>query len=240
MIVEFLKVLPGLVLFPFSIYFFWKKIGYSVSVSYSFSVVGFSAARVSEVNITNHKDKPITIFSVFLITKDKITIPVEQFNPPKVIKNLETIQVETKAFYCYYKGAERYEVSRDEIYEADFFVESSKNIKCKKMKRASAFGAAMTKGNVHLTTSSLRFNGVVYNDSVLYAISYIIAGVQKTAFVKRDGFITGDWEFQLNKINSNEVNEVGITAFIKHCGYDKIFQGWQVDELDQERTMSAQ
>jgi hypothetical protein len=237
LIVEFLKVLPGLVLFPFSIYFFWKKIGYSVSVSYS--VGGFSAARVSEINITNHKDKPITIYSVFLITKDKITIPVEQFNPPKVIKNLETIQVETKAF-SYYKGAERYEVSRDEIYEADFFVESSKNIKCKKMKRASAFGAAMTKGNDHLTTSSLRFNGVVYNDSVLYAISYIIAGVQKTAFVKRDGFITGDWEFQLNKINSNEVNEVGITAFIKHCGYDKIFQGWQVDELDQERTMSAQ
>ena len=66
----------------------WKKIGYSLSVSYSFSVGGFSAARVSEINITNHKDKPITIYSVFLITKDKITIPVEQFNPPKVIKNL--------------------------------------------------------------------------------------------------------------------------------------------------------
>lgn len=235
--VEILKVLPGILLFPFSIYLAWKKTGQSVGVSFSVGVGGFSATRITSIVFTNKKDKPLPIFSVFLLINKDIVVPVEKFDPPLVLKGLEVMQVETRPFSTYYIGSEQFKLSFDVIRDAEFFIVTSSGIlRCKILSTYSDVSYAYKNDLNVVSKSTSTFNGLVYNEHALFAISYLINGQQKTGLVDRSGFIGGDWDFHYNTVPLELLTKEGIWEFIKRCGYDKLFQGVGIDELQPGRA----
>lgn len=230
--VEILKILPGALLFPFSIYFAWKKIGNRVGVSFSSGRDGFSATRITSIIFTNKKDKPLPIFSAFLLIHKDTVVPVETFDPPIVLKGLEVMQVTTTPFSSYYLGSDQFELTHDIIRDAEFFiVTSSGAIRCDILNSHSNFSYAYKNDISLVTKNTSRFNGLVYNEQALFAISYLIDGKQKTALVARSGFIGGDWNLRYNMIPQELLTKEGIWEFIKQCGYEKLFQGVGIDKL---------
>lgn len=230
--VETFKLLPGILLFPFSIYFAWKKIGTSIGVSFSVGASGFSATRVDSIVFTNKKDKPLPIFSAFLLINKDIVVPIETFEPPLVLKGLEVTQVTTKPFSTYYLGSEQFDLSYEIICDAEFFVVTSAGpVRCNILGTDNDITYAYRNDLSVVVKSTSTFNGLVYNEQVIFAISYLIDGKQKTGLVARSGFIGGDWEFRYNMIPSRLLTKDGIWEFMKQCGYDKLFQGVGIDEL---------
>lgn len=232
--VEILKVLPGALLFPFSIYFAWKKIGKSIGVSFSSGGSGFSATRITSIVFTNKKDKPLPIFSAFLLINKDVVVPVENFDPPIVLKGLEVMQVTTNPFSSYYLSSDQFELTFEIIHDAEFFVVTSSGaIRCDILNAHSDFSYAYKNDMSVVVKNTSMFNGLVYNEHVLFAISYLIDGKQKTALVARSGFIGGDWDLRYNMIPQELLTKEGILEFIKRCGYEKLFQGVGIDELEQ-------
>lgn len=230
--VEILNVLPGALLFPFSIYFAWKKIGKSIGVSFSVGTSGFSATRITSIVLTNKKDKPLSIFSAFLLINKDVLVPVEKFDPPIVLKGLEVAQVTTTPFSNYYLGLEPFELTFDIIRDAEFFVVAASGaIRCDILNAHSDYSFAHKNDMGIVVKNTSMFNGLVYNEHALFAISYLIDGVQKTALVARSGFIGGDWDLRYNMIPKEQLTKEGIWEFIKRCGYEKLFQGVGIDEL---------
>lgn len=230
--VEILKVLPGALLFPFSIYFAWKKIGNKVGVSFSFGGSEFSATRITSIVFTNKKDKPLPIFSAFLLVNKDMVVPVEIFDPPLILKGLEVMQITTSPFSYYCVGSDRLELTFDLIREAEFFVITlSGAIRCDILNTHSNFSYAYTNDMCVAVKNTWRFNDHVYNEHALFAISYLIDGKQKTALVARSGFIGGDWDLRFNMVPQEMLTKDGIWEFIKQCGYEKLFQGVSIDKL---------
>ena len=230
--VEVLKVLPGALLFPFSIYFAWKKIGNSVGVSFSSGVSGFSATRITSIVFTNRKDKPLPIFSAFLLINKDTVVPVETFDPPLVLKGLEVMQVTTTPFSSYYVGSNQFELTFNLIREAEFFIiTSSGAIRCDILNTHCNFSYAYKNDMNVVAKNTSIFNGHVYNEHAIFAISYLIDGKQKTALVARSGFIGEDWDFRYNMVPQELLTQEGIWEFIKKCGYEKLFQGVGIDKL---------
>jgi hypothetical protein len=229
---ETLKVLPGALLFPFSIYFAWTKIGKNVGVSFSFGGEIFSANRIKTIIFTNRKDKPLPIFSVFLLIHKDVVIPVENFDPPLILKGLEVLQITTSKFSAYCSGSGQFELTTDLIKDAELFlVTSSGALRCEIIYTPSDVSYAFKNDATYLIKNTSRFNGLVYNEDATFAISYFIDGKQRTALVARSGIIGGDWDFHYNKISKELLSKNGIAEFIKHHGYDSLVKGISIDEL---------
>ena len=231
-LVEILKVLPGALLFPFSIYFAWKKIGSSVGVTFSSGGSKFNATRVNSIAFTNKKDKPLPIFSAFLLINKDMVVPIETFDPPIVLKGLEVIQVMTTPFSSYSLGSDQFELTYDIIRNAEFFVVTSSGaIRCDILNTHDNFSYAYKNDMSIITKNTSKFNDLVYNEHALFAISYLIDGKQKTALVDQSGFVGGDWDLHYNMIPQELLTKEGIWEFIKRCGYEKLFQGVAIDKL---------
>jgi len=233
--IEALKVLPGAILFPFSIYFIWKKMGNSVAVSFSYGSEGFSATRITSIIFTNKKDKPLPIFSAFLLINKDLLIPIEKFDPPIVLRSLEVMQVGTGQFSTYHLGEEQFKLTSELIRDAEFYaITTSGPIRCDIIGNHSDISYAYKNDVGLVTKSTSKFNGHVYNEHVVFAISYLIDGKQQTALVAKSGFIGGDWGFRYNMIPQDSLSKEGVWSFLQQCGYDKMFQGISIDDLQQQ------
>lgn len=227
---EILKIIPGLIALPFSIYFAWKKINHKILAYITVGHDRLSATRISNIVLSNLKDKPVPIFSIYAIIDRDISVEVEKFDPPLILKGLESLSINTSPVSSYFIGAENYEPRFMPPQELELYlVSTGKPIKCKistppsiqSLKELSKYSMA--------TARTKRFNGFVYNESLAYAIIYHTEGQHKTAFIERSGFICKEWQYQYNMIPAEKMrNADGVREFIRHCGYDKIFTNYSV------------
>ena len=102
---EILKIMPGALLFPFSLYFFWKKIYHKVYVSFTVGHYKLSATRIESLVLSNLKDKPLPIFSIYAVIDRDISIQVQKFDPPLILKGLESLSIKTDPVSAYYIGS---------------------------------------------------------------------------------------------------------------------------------------
>lgn len=227
---EILKIIPGLILLPFSIYFAWKKINHKILAYITIGHDRLTAKRINNIVLSNLKDKSIPIFSIYAVINKDISIQIEKFDPPLILKALESLSINTSP-------VSNYSIGRD-IYEPDFLspqhleiylISTGKPIECKistppsikSLKELSKYSMA--------TPHTMKFNGFVYNENLAYVIIYHTEGKHKTAFVLHGGFICQEWDYPFNSIPEECMRSSdGVRKFIKHCGYDKIFTGYEV------------
>lgn len=198
---EFLKIVPGLVIFPLTLYLAWKKIGRNISCAFSFGGDNLSADRITSIVLTNHKDSPVTIFEINAVFENDISCLVERFEPPIVLKSLESLVVETKPYSKLTVGNDLYNPSFDVAKLQVYVTCANKMIECKMVSHPSMESYIKFK---HLTRASKivkNFGGLVYSEEkVKYAFAYQKNAEVKTAFITHSGFLNGNGDFYFTHI----------------------------------------
>ena len=227
---EFLKIVPGLILFPLSCYLAWKKISNKILISYTTYHSRTSATRIGNIVLSNIKDKPVPIFAIYATINRHISLKIEEFNPPLILKGLESLSVETTPVSNYYIGMDEYEPSFMMPEKVELYVISvGRIIKCKLINSHSIDSFRNFSHYSMASSSTRKLNGFAYNNNVLYAIIYYFEGKQKTAFVEEGGFIGNEWDLHYNMIPKEQLLSAdGIVDFLIHCQYDKIFTNYKV------------
>jgi hypothetical protein len=236
---EFLKIIPGIVIFPFSLYFAWKKIGINVAASFSVKSDRITASRISEVVLVNYKDKPITIFAIYAIIENDVYWEVDKFDPPIILKPLESCRIETKPYSELYLGIERYEpgfisdiMKQNKV---DIYIATSYKIfKCKRISHPNLLKIPAFKNYRSTTKSTRRFNNIVYNDRAVYAITYVINSEIITAIVDRAGLINGNFNFGFNALPTDcLINEVALKNYLEKTPFGTMVNHFIVAKLKQ-------
>lgn len=227
---EILKIIPGIILLPFSFYLAWKKISHKILASTSIGYDRLTATRINNIVLSNLKDKPIPIFSIYAIINKDISIQVEKFDPPLILKGLESLSINTSPVSYYTIGSDIYDPDFMSPQSLDIYlISTGKPIKCKITTPPSIRSIDELSKFSMATPHTKKFNGFVYNDNLAYVITYLTEGKHKTAFVLHGGFICQEWDYYYNRISEENMrNSDGVREFIKCCGYDKIFTGYAV------------
>ncbi|HTF96393.1 MAG TPA: hypothetical protein VL995_09695 [Cellvibrio sp.] len=197
---EFLKIVPGLAIFPLTFYLAWKKIGRKISCSFTVGSDRINAQRITNVVLTNHKDSPVAIFEVSAVCENDISFSIEKLNPPIILKSLESVVIETKPYSNLTIGGDKYNpelvFGKVQVYVAC----SDEMIKCKMVSHPTIFNHMKFEYLTQASKNINSFNGLIYNEKVKYAIIYNINSEIKTAFVDHSGFINGDGNFHYNLV----------------------------------------
>jgi len=232
---EFLKLVPGIAIFPLSFYLAWKKIGTSVSCSVGYNSSRVSANQFKNIVLANNKDKPITIFEIQAVIGNDISFSVDKFDPPIILKSLETISISAKPYSSLYIGEQQWEpdpLSREKL---DIYLSTPAGIvKCKNASHPDTNALQKLSHFTRAAKITKKFNDVVYSsEKVAYAITYKSGTTVKTAIIDASGFICGDWEYQYNHVQPEHMGSIeGIKEFLKLSKADVFFTIYGVDRLE--------
>jgi hypothetical protein len=211
----FLKIVPGLLLFPFSIYFAAKKIGYSVGCKVSVRMSRVLGIYIDSIIFQNHKDRPIAITEIFGI-QNNVKFQIEEPKPPILLKSLETIVVKPELFTKYVCNGKRFEVDMADIASLQIFVVTpEKTILCKHIYRPAAELDKYHKERDVAHKIIRRFNDVVYGEKSLFAIVHYTGKECKTTTIDVHGFIDDSDLFGCNHIPKGNLTPEGIKAYLK-------------------------
>lgn len=229
---EFLKIAPGLAIFPFTIYLAWKKIGRKLSCSFTVGSSRVSTERITSVVLTNHKDSPLAIFEINAVCENDISFSVEKLNPPVVLKALESVVIETTPFSNLTVGSDEYKpelvFGKVQIYAAT----SEKIIKCKMISHPTIVNHQEFNYLTQASKNTRKFNGITYNENVAYGIVYTINSKIKTTFIDRSGFIISDGDFYYNLVPQESMaSKEALQEFLKIMEAPPHFQILGVDNL---------
>jgi len=227
--------IPGVVLAGFSLYFAYQKIWNRVLVTYSIVSERATENRISELSLINKKNKPITIFSIRTVINKDVIIEVESFIPPIILKPLESIHIDTSPFSSLNVGTDRYEADYMSPNSVDIYlVTESKKIKCETITPPSLSSYFDFNHFRQATKETRTYNGKVFNDQVKYAIVYNYASKERTAFIGPSGHISEDWGFKYNAIQESSMgSKEDVRDYLVAIGYDKIFDGLAVDDINE-------
>ncbi|WP_289118079.1 hypothetical protein [uncultured Idiomarina sp.] len=230
---EFLKIVPGLAIFPLTFYLAWRKIGRKVSCSLTVGSDRISEERITSIVLTNHKDSPVAIFEVSAVCEDDISLSLEKPNPPIILKSLESVVIETEPYSNLTIGGDKYSpellFGKIQVYVAC----SDEIIKCKMVSHPTLFNHMKFNHLTQASKNTYKFNGFVYNEKVKYAIIYNMNSEVKTAFVDHSGFISGDGDFHYNLAPQEQMrSETTVREFLKIMEVSPQFQILGVERLE--------
>ncbi|MGK0270845.1 MAG: hypothetical protein ACI88H_001495 [Cocleimonas sp.] len=226
---------PGIILVGFSLYFAYQKILNKILVTYSIVSEGVTETRISEISLINKKNKPVTIFSIQAVINKDIIVEVESFKPALILKPLESVHIDTLPFSSLHLGADHYKAEYMTPNQVDIFlITDSKKIKCELIDSPRLSSHFDFKHFKQATKKTRTYNGKVFNDSVKYAIVYNYGSEERTAFVGISGHISEDWGFRYNSIEKSSMgNKEDVRKYLVAIGYDKIFDGLVVEDINE-------
>ncbi|NDI85195.1 hypothetical protein [Undibacterium crateris] len=222
---EFLKIVPGLVIFPLTFYLTWKKFGTNVSCSVEHKSNRISANQFTNIVLANHKDRPVTIFEISAVLNNDIALIIQKCDPPLVLKPLETISVPADPYSSLYVNGSLWEP--DPLFLLNgkldvYLVTSGDIIKCKKFPIPKVKFIEKFSHLKLASKTTMTFNGVVYsNEKIIYAIVYKANNENKTAFIDSSGLICGDWDYSINVVEPEFMTSTdGVRAFLRQSEAD--------------------
>jgi hypothetical protein len=210
----------------FTIYFAIKKIGNKVTAQYTFSSPLFSEEYISNVVLSNKKDKTLSVWSINVVFDKHFTLTLEKFNPPIILKAYETVSLSLPKYSSLSVGSDRYKpnyLAKDVNIYIDI---GHKLIKCEKNSKKDNLS--------HFTSVSMsitKFNGHVFDETVAYIIAYYYQGKSYTAFIAESGIISNEWDFSPNHLG-NSVNMGTIRSFINQYGFHGLFSNYECFKVD--------
>ena len=214
-IIEFLRVAPGILLFPFGFYFGYKKIGYRIGFQLTVSLSPVRGKHIGSIIFQNFRDRPLLITEIFGI-QGNVKFEIEKPDAPLLLKSLETIVVNPAHYTKYVCKGELFEIDVSAIRKLRIFVVTpEKTVEC----------THIYKPTKEIETYSNRFDGahkifrafndVVYGDDSAFAIVYTSEKKNKTLIVSKNGFIYDSDCLGCNSIPKGNLTPDGITAYIK-------------------------
>jgi hypothetical protein len=209
-----------LVATAFAISFALKKVGTRVKVSYKVGFEGFSHPRILNLVFNNCKDSPVSIYSVQAVFDGELWLEVDKFDPPIILKPLETISVRTSEFSKLYVG--RDEFKPDLRGNISIYIETDGSLlKCIPAKKKN-----LLDGLTVVSKETAKFDGKVFNSSVKFIMQYVHKGVPNVAFIHESGHIGHEWSFgSLNNIGGDPSEET-IKEFLVRTGLGAVINSY--------------
>ena len=210
----------------FTIYFAIKKIGHKVTAQYIFSIPLFSEEYISNVVLSNKKDKTLSVWSINVVFDKNFNLTLEKFNPPIILKAYETVSLSLPKYSSLSAGSDRYKpnyLAKDLNIYIDI---GHKLIMCEKNSKKDNLS--------HFKPVSMnitKFNDKVFDETVAYIIAYYHQGKSYTAFIAESGIISNEWYFSPNHLGNN-VNVGTIRSFINEYGFHELFSNYECFQVD--------
>lgn len=208
----------------FAIFFYWRKVGNSVVVTYKVSSDRISARRISDIIVTNKKDRPVPIYAIHALFNKEIVLTIKECKPPLILKPYELLSIETDEYSSLYLENQRYD---PDLLQAEILIESVDGlIKCKKHKKKGVVSNKYRRVMKNIES----FNNIIHMGNFKYILVYKYEGSIKTTFIHESGYLEHDWNFAYNMINFNgkSIDEKIINKFLIDFNYDKLFLGYRI------------
>lgn len=204
----------------FAIYFAHKKIGNRVTAQYSFGGEGFTPSHITEVVLSNKKDKPVNIYAIHGVFHNDLWLELDKYSPPKVLKPYESLSLSMSPYSYLSVGSDKYE---PDFMSAEIYIESDdKVIKCE-----SRYRPNLLEKYSKVSVTKCSYNGFVYDETVAYILVYIIDNSMKTAFIHKSGYIGNEWELTPNHLGQNATDQNVLGMIVAHK-FDKVFSSYVV------------
>ncbi|MDF3822621.1 hypothetical protein P3G55_22155 [Leptospira sp. 96542] len=218
----------------FGLYFIFQKIGYKIIALYTIHSDSLSITRISEIVLINKKNQPVVINSIEAIFDKKYRLELEKFHSPLILKPLESIHITTEPISNTYLEGEKYEIPYYDRNRIEIQIISvNKRIKCKLLNKKRKIFFPKKIKYISIKKISKIFNNIVYSDQIMFAIVYSYNSIEHTAFVHKNGIITGDWIFKYNMIPNNYlISEKTISYYIDSLKLGKSNFNFSVEELN--------
>lgn len=231
LVLEILKY-AGLVALPFTIYFAVTKIGTKIDVMITWTSNQTCASGIGSMVLINRKDRHVVVFSAFAIY-DEVIVPISEFRPPIILKALEAIKFDVEPVSRRTVGAEKFNwmMSDRQNNRRTIHLSTSRGlVECGLAHNPEAVLTAIKQGKKLARSETSTFNGRVYNENVLYAVTYTVDGNVNTAFVLRGGFI--DWNLIPNGFRPNDLtSKETLREAIEQTGHGAFISPYVVDRL---------
>lgn len=249
-LLDFLRVamLPGAMI---AIYFAFLKFGHKIGESHTFSHNRTHASGVSEVILTNLKDRSTPVFALYAV-HGSVVITLIRFDNPVVLKSFDSIKIAIPPVSEYLVDGKPFDFTamadRGFINTRIYFSTIGKLKECLPLSPPSRLPASLMQGRQVATVVQNKFNGRVYSSNVIYIIEYKINEKWSDAFVDATGFI--DWKLAPNGIPGDMLNDLQAIAdsllaqmqFIEQLAIRKT-PGWNqrfgIQEIFTHRTDDA-
>jgi hypothetical protein len=204
---EFLKLVPGLAIFPLSFYLAAKKIGTGVSFSYTWSVSSIGE-RFSSIVLVNRKDKP-TIINRLVARCEGVEIELSNFNEPLVLKAYEATLVIPEAYsYLTLNGKPwviPYSVAKSNV-ELFLILPGDCGINVSRYSKLADFFVKKFTKVAEASKFKVQQNGIVYNpDAIKFIVLYLHKGNQMTTFIENSGFISESTGLGINMLRPEQM-----------------------------------
>lgn len=204
----FLKIVPGAILFPFSAYLIFKKVGNKATFNYTITKQLHTETNISSGVISNKKDKTIVIHDIYIRVNKDIIIEVKEFSPPLIVKALETTQIDFEDVSSYTDGEQ--EIDFYSLIDKSNLVEFFSNTPDGPL-RLETKGTPTARSQAYKQKATLiypirkEFKGIIYGDNIRWAIVYKTYGMEKTAFITEYGFACLDWPYRKNQFEEKNI-----------------------------------
>jgi hypothetical protein len=204
---EFLKLVPGLAIFPLSFYLAAKKIGTGVSFSYTWSVSSIGE-RFSSIVLVNGKDKP-TIINRLVARCEGVEIELNSFKEPLILKAYEAALVIPEAYsYLTLNGkpwAIPHKVAKNNV-QLFLVLPGGRRHECKPLFKARRFFAKKYTNITEASKYKVQHNGIIYNpEAIKFIVIYLHEGNQLTTFIERSGFISESTGLGINMLRAEQM-----------------------------------
>lgn len=153
----------------FAIYFAIQKIGNKIVARYEISTELFSAEYISNIVLSNKKDKTISVWSIHAVIDKDVQLELIKFNSPLILKAYEANSISLPKYSNLYLNNK--EITPEFLFSnLKIHVDiGNKLVECKDERRKN------TLNNFSKISKSVKkFNGHVYNENVLYILAYYI------------------------------------------------------------------
>ena len=214
----------------FAIYFAIQKFGNKVSAQYTVSMDLYTSEHISNIVLSNKKDKTLNIWSVHALFEKEYQLELDKFDPPLILKPYESVSVSLPKYSSASIGSD--------VFNPDFMsphLEIYADIGDKLLKCSQHSKKDQLKNFKHISKQNTQFNGHIYNDRVSYILSYYYEETLHTAFICR-GLITNEWSFSPNHLGNKEFTAKEIEYFLVQYGFDELFANYHCYEVNYPRT----
>lgn len=212
----FLKIAPGLALFPLSFYLAAKKMGTGVSFTYTWSVSNIGE-RISSVVLVNQKDKPVIIKGI-TAQCEGVAINLNHFEEPLILKAYEAVRVVAEPYSSLTLNGKPWAIPHKVVERnVDLFLDfpEGRRHKCKPLLKPTLFSIKKYCPVPTATKHKVELNGVMYNpDTIKFIVIYHHDNKQMTTFIERSGFISESTGLSINMLSPEQMVSPEVAASV--------------------------
>ncbi|MDR3047519.1 MAG: hypothetical protein LBU51_07920 [Bacteroidales bacterium] len=155
-----------------------------------------TAKRISDLILTNKKDKNEIIKEISIIVDKKYIYKIIEFKSPLILNSYTSVKIDTEEISEYYLGNSPFDFMSKIKRDNYFFEIRTIDYKVIRYIPKKIIRKNLKNTYTPIIVSREIMNNTIISKKVLYAMLYITnENIHKTAFITQNGLIQGDWDF---------------------------------------------